>query len=123
MTRFEITSGRLVESATNPQATMKARAAAGLKFEPEQDGQHDGGQEQKGCAVVGENRGDGGSEEDHQRGTAGGPRPPPQRAMCRAAQWKKPGFVEQQRDDDERHEGEGGVPDDVPDHRDVTGAG
>ena len=31
-------------------------------------------------------------------------------------------FVEQQRDDDERHEGEGGVPDDVPDHRDVTGA-
>jgi hypothetical protein len=32
---------------------------------------------------------------------------------------EEPGLVEQQRDDDERHEGEGGVPDDVPDHRHV----
>ena len=33
---------------------------------------------------------------------------------------KEPGLIEQQRDDDEGDEGEGRIPDDVPDDRDVA---
>ena len=50
------------------------------------------------------------------------PRPPPQRATCSAAHWKKPASSEQQRDHDQADKGEGRVPHDVPDDGNVVQA-
>ncbi len=118
LTRLEITSGSEVESATNPQATMKASAAFGLNSSRTRIASTMGVRSTRG-AVIGEHRSDGRAEEHDQGKRADGPSRRPS-GRCAGPPNEEPGLVEQQRDDDERHEGERGVPNDMPDHRDVA---
>ena len=120
LTKLEITRGRLVLSATNPVAITNASVAAGLNFSRSRIAITIGVSSNAAPSFA--NRAEMAAPRMTTSGNSRRPRPPPQRATCRAAQWKKPRFVQQQRDDDQGDERERGVPDDVPDDRDVREA-
>ena len=90
-----------------------------LEVEPQQDGEHDGRQQQ-GRAVIREDGRDGGPQQhDEGEQPSATPATPPRDVERRPVKEARP--VEQERDDDQRHEGEGGVPHDVPDSWDIAG--
>ncbi len=79
----------------------------------QEDGQHDGGQQERG-AIVGEDRGNEGSQEDNERKEPLTPASPPARDMQRSP-LEKTGLVQDQGDDNEGHKSKGGIPGNTPD--------
>ena len=83
-----MTSGSEVESATNPQAMMKARAAVGLKSSRTRMASTMGVSSRAAPSLAKT------AAMAAPRSTTSGnsrlPRPPPHRATCSAAQWKNP---------------------------------
>src|SRR5690606_30414360 len=88
------------------------------KFETQEDRKDDRG-EQEGRPVIGKDSRDRSAQNDDQRKQPVPVASAPASDMERGP-GKEAGFVEDQRNDDQRDEGEGGIPDNVPDDADIA---